>query len=133
MWSAKINASTRHEVPAHHNAENYVDAYIEAAGIAGDKKTPLFRTIDRRRTLTARPMHRIDAWRMIKARARAIGLPEKICCHTFRGTGLTTDLEGGGTLEHAQKIANHESPKTTKLYDRTSDQIDLDEIEKIRI
>jgi len=24
-------------------------------------------------------------------------------------------------------------PKTTKLYDRTSDQIDLDEIEKIRI
>jgi len=40
MWSAKINASTRHEVPAHHNAENYVDAYIEAAGIAGDKKTP---------------------------------------------------------------------------------------------
>jgi hypothetical protein len=38
-----------------------------------------------------------------------------------------------GALEHAQQIANHESPKTTKLYDRTSDQIDLDEIEKIRI
>jgi integrase/recombinase XerD len=36
-------------------------------------------------------------------------------------------------LEHAQKIANHESPKTTKLYDRTADQIDRDEIEKIRI
>jgi len=78
-------------------------------------------------------MHRIDAWRMIKQRAKAIGLPEKICCHIFRGTGLTAYLEGGGTLEHVQKIANHESPKTTKLYDRTSDQIDLDEIEKIRI
>jgi hypothetical protein len=37
------------------------------------------------------------------------------------------------TKRHAQQIANHESPKTTKLYDRTSDQIDLDEIEKIRI
>jgi integrase/recombinase XerD len=38
-----------------------------------------------------------------------------------------------GALEHAQAIANHESPKTTKLYDRTGDQIDLDEIEKIKI
>jgi integrase/recombinase XerD len=56
-----------------------------------------------------------------------------ICCHTFRATGITAYLEGGGTIEHAQAIANHESPKTTKLYDRTSDQIDLDEIEKIRI
>jgi integrase/recombinase XerD len=38
-----------------------------------------------------------------------------------------------GTLEHAQQIANHESPKTTKLYDRTSDEITLDEIERIAI
>ena len=60
-------------------------------------------------------MHRIDAWRMIKARARAIGLPEKICCHTFRGTGLTTYLEGSGTLEHAQKIANQN--RQEKAYD----------------
>src|SRR4051794_146107 len=31
----------RHEVPAHHNAENYLDAYLEAAGIAAEKKSPL--------------------------------------------------------------------------------------------
>jgi integrase/recombinase XerD len=36
-------------------------------------------------------------------------------------------------LEKAQQIANHESPKTTKLYDRTSDQITLDEVERIVI
>ncbi len=123
----------RHKVPAHHNAENYVDAYLEAAGIASQKKTPLFRAIDTHRTLTARPMHRSDALRMIKRRARAAGLPEDTCCHTFRATGITAYLEGGGTIEHAQQIANHESPKTTKLYDRTGDQIDLDEIEKIQI
>ena len=123
----------RHEVPAHHNAEDYLDAYIEAAGIAGDRKTPLFRSIDRHRQLTDRPMHRIDALRMIKRRAKAAGLPEEICCHTFRATGITAYLENGGTIEHAQQIANHESPKTTKLYDRTSDQITLDEIEKIMI
>jgi integrase/recombinase XerD len=123
----------RHEVPAHHNAETYLDAYIEAAGIAAERKTPLFRSIDRYRTLTSRPMHRIDAWRMVKRRARAIGLPEEICNHTFRATGITAYLENGGTIEHAQQIANHESPKTTKLYDRTSDHITLDEVERILI
>jgi hypothetical protein len=42
-------------------------------------------------------------------------------------------LENGGTLEHAQQIAAHESPRTTKLYDRTTDQVSLDEIERISI
>src|SRR5271157_211896 len=99
----------------------------------GRREPPLFRSIDRRRNLTPRPMHRNDAWRMIKRRAQAIGLPEEICNHTFRATGITAYLENGGTIEHAQQIANHESPKTTKLYDRTSDQITLDEVERIVI
>jgi integrase len=123
----------RHEVPAHHNADAYLHEYLEAAGISGEKKTPLFRSIDRHRQLTDRPMHRIDAWRMIKRRAKAISLSEAICNHTFRATGITAYLENGGTIEHAQPIANHERPKTTKLYDRTGDQITLDEVEKIVI
>ena len=45
-----------HEVPAHHNAEAYLDAYLEAAGIAADKKAPLFRTVDATRQLTDTPM-----------------------------------------------------------------------------
>ena len=31
------------EMPCHHKLEDYLDAYIEAAGIAGDRKGPLFR------------------------------------------------------------------------------------------
>lgn len=30
-------------------------------------------------------------------------------------------------------MAAHESPQTTKLYDRTSDRITLDEVERIAI
>jgi site-specific recombinase XerD len=123
----------RHEVPAHHNAEAYLDAYIEAAKIARDKKLPLFRTIDRTGQLTRRPMSRNDALRMVKRRCRAGGLPSSTCCHTFRATGITAYLENGGTIENAQVIAAHESPRTTKLYDRTSDEITLDEIERIMI
>jgi integrase/recombinase XerD len=44
-----------------------------------------------------------------------------------------TYLQHVGIIEHAQQIANHESPRTTKLYDRTSDAISLDEIERILI
>ena len=53
---------------------------------------------------------------MIKRRAAAVDLPPSTCCHTFRATGITAYLSNGGTLEHAQQIAGHASPKTTKLY-----------------
>lgn len=123
----------RHEVPAHHNAEAYLDAYLQAARIAGQKKSPLFRTINRHRQLTESPMYRADVLRMIKRRAEVAGLPASTCCHTFRATGITAYLENGGTIENAQAIAAHESPRTTKLYDRTSDEITLDEVERILI
>ena len=53
--------------------------------------------------------------------------------NTFRATGITAYLENGGTIEKAQAIAAHASPRTTKLYDRTSDVLTLEEIEKIGI
>ena len=59
-----------HEVPAHPNAEAYVDAYLDASGIRDIKKSALFRTVSRHRQLTPRRMHRADVLRMIKRRAR---------------------------------------------------------------
>lgn len=123
----------RHEVPAHHNADEYLDAYLSATGIQTDNRSPLFRSINRSGQLTGRAMTRNDALRMIKRRARAAELSEKVSCHTFRATGITAYLDNGGTIENAQSIAAHESPRTTKLYDRTSDELTLDEIEKIMI
>ena len=78
-------------------------------------------------------MHRTDVLRMVKRRAISADLPSHISCHTFRATGITCYLLGGGSLEHAQRIACHESARTTKLYDRTADNISLDEIERIAI
>jgi hypothetical protein len=59
--------------------------------------------------------------------------------HAVNAIGRILEQNGQGALaydaagKHAQAIANHESPKTTKHYDRTGDQIDLDESEKIQI
>jgi integrase len=78
-------------------------------------------------------MHRNDALRMIKRRARQAEISSTIGCHTFRATGITAYLSNGGSVEHAQRIAAHDSIRSTKLYDRTSDEVSLDEIERIHI
>ncbi len=122
-----------HQVPVHHTAEAYLDAYLSAARLGDENKSPLFQSVTRDGLLSGRRMTRTDAFRMVKRRAKQAGIPENTCNHTFRATGITAYLENGGTIENAQAIAAHESPRTTKLYDRTSDEITLDEIERILI
>ena len=123
----------RHDVPAHHRAAEALDAYLEAAGLE-DGREALFQSVDRvGDRLTGRPLTRRVVLAMIKRRSATAGLPPSTCCHTFRATGITAYLSNGGTLEHAQQIAGHASPKTTKLYDRTADTVTVDEIERIVI
>ena len=40
-------------------------------------------------------------------------------------------IKMGGTLEKVQMMTAHESPRTTKLYDRTNDSVSLDEVERV--
>jgi len=123
-----------HEMPCHHKLEEYLHAYIEAAGISADKKGFLFRTACRRtEKLTENPMTQADVYRMINRRASDAGIQTKIGCHSFRATGITEYLRNGGKLEIAQQMANHESARTTGLYDRRNDQVSLDEVERIII
>lgn len=120
--------------PVHHQLEQYLDAYIEAAGIAGDHKAPLFPSArGKTRTLTDRVLHRRNALDMIKRRVRAAGLPDRLRNHSFRGAGITLYLQAGGTLERAQRMAGHADPRTTKLYDHTEDPITRAEVERIQL
>jgi site-specific recombinase XerD len=121
-----------HAVPCHHSLEQFLDEYIAAAGIADNADSPLFSTTGRK---TGEPgqMWQQDAYRMIQRRAKAAGIKTKIGNHTFRATGITAYMKNGGKLETAQQIANHESPRTTKLYDRREEEISLDEVERISI
>ena len=124
-----------HTMPCHHALAEALRAYIDAAGIAEDRKGFLFRTSPRHTAsvLTEQPMTQADAWRMIRRRAAAAGIMVPIGNHTFRATGITAYLGNGGALEHAQSMAAHESPRTTKLYDRTQERLTQDEVERIRL
>lgn len=136
-WTIRLHekGGKEHAMPCHHVLAEALHAYIAAAGISEDRKGWLFRTGSGHVStmLSDRTMTQPDAWRMIRRRAVAAGITAQIGSHTFRATGITAYLANGGALEHAQEIAAHESPRTTKLYDRTKERLTQDEVERIRL
>ncbi len=124
------------ELPCHHNLEVFLDDWIAASGLSQEPDAPLFPTLrhgrlaaDAQGKRTALPPANVHA--MIQRRALAAGLRTKISAHSFRATGITTYLQNGGKLEIAQRMAGHESSRTTGLYDRRDDTVALDEVERI--
>jgi site-specific recombinase XerD len=122
------------ELPCHHTLEAYLDDYIDAAGLKDTPRALLFQTFRRgTRRLSGKALAQQDAHAMIRRRAVAAGISTAVGNHTFRATGITAYLKNGGTLEKAAHMANHSSTRTTQLYDRRSDDVSLDEVERILI
>jgi len=123
-----------HAMPCHHTLEEILAAYRDGARLAAYPKSPLFRTIGRGTgELTRTSLPQANAHAMIRRRAAAAGIKTLIGNHSFRATGITAYLKNGGTLEKAAAMANHASTRTTQLYDRRSDEMSLDEVERILI
>jgi site-specific recombinase XerC len=62
-WWVRLHekGGKRHEMPAHHKLEAFIDEYLAAAGIREDGKAPFFRSaIGKTGVLTDKPMNRID-------------------------------------------------------------------------
>jgi site-specific recombinase XerD len=121
-----------HDMPCNHNAEAFLHAYIDGTGIAADPKGALFRSVGRDGKLTGNALHRVKAFELVRKRAAAAGIGTKIGNHSFRATGINVFRKLGGSLENAALMANHASTRTTQLYDRKSDEVTLDEVERIR-
>jgi site-specific recombinase XerD len=123
-----------HEMPCHHSLESYLQAYLnEVAGTGDDRQFPFRTAVGRSGKLSERAMSQVDAYRMIRRRASDAKILTKVGNHSFRATGITEYLRNGGKLEVAQQMANHESSRTTGLYDRRSGRVSLEEIERIVI
>lgn len=126
-----------HEMPCHHTLEEYLHDYLDNSQITEfeDPKTPLFSSIAKGRKgyFTGRRLLRQEAYSMVRRRLKQANISTKAGNHMFRASGITVYLENGGQVEYAQAMAGHESPRTTKLYDRRDDSVSLDEVEKISI
>jgi len=101
-------------MPCHNNLEEYLEAYIEAAGITGDREGPLWMCGAR---CAAGPS--IPASRRRSAVTR------------FAGT--TDYLNSGSRIKVAQRMAGHSNAGTTGVYDQRNDAVSLDEAERIAI
>lgn len=122
-----------HDMPCHHELEEWLSVYIETCGLSGDPNGWLFPSWDRSaRSLGHNRLAHTNAYMMVKRRACTAGIATRINNHTFRATGITAYLLNNGTLEKAAKMANHASTRTTQLYDRRNDQVVVGEVERIR-
>ncbi len=100
----------QHIRPCHHSLAEALPAYVDAAGIGEDRKGFLFRTSrgNGGAVLSEHPMKQPDAWRMIRRRAAAAGIPTRIGNHSFRATGITAYLK---KRRHAREGCRHGQPR----------------------
>ena len=78
-----------------------------------------------RESIELRRLDRRSVFKLVEKRARTSGILKRVCCHSFRATGVTEYMNSGGTIEIAQRIAGHTSPATTRIYDRSGDRLTL--------
>jgi integrase/recombinase XerD len=123
-----------HEMPVHSKAREAVDQWLLASGLGSNPSAPLFPAFGKdKTTIELRHMDRTSIWKLVQARARACGLEKRVCCHSFRATGITEYMSAGGSLDIAQRIAGHSQLSTTKIYDGSQDRVTMAEIERVSL
>ncbi len=121
-------------MPCHHKLEEFLGAYIKAAGVDEDRTRRLFRSaLGETEQLSGRTMLRGDVWSMVRRRASDAGIETAIGCHTSRATGITDYLTNGGRMEVAQRMAGHSNAKTAGRYDPRNNDISVGDVERIGI
>jgi integrase/recombinase XerD len=93
----------------HHKAEEYLNAYLHAAGICGSKDKPLWRNMTKERGWSEGRVSQPDVFRMIKRRCRRaeLALPPIV----LRAAGITAYLLNGRRDGALSGVAAHESPR----------------------
>jgi integrase/recombinase XerD len=128
--------------PVHPRAREALDDWLSTSGLSGSPDAPLFpRFSVYRDTLFStpgpdgrpifQPLNRRAVYRLIRRITANAGIQKKLGCHSFRATGITFFLKNGGSVEIAQRFAQHRDRSTTDLYDRRGDDILQDEIVRI--
>jgi site-specific recombinase XerD len=123
------------EIPVRADLQEYLDAYIDAAGLRDlPKDTPLFqRAMKKQRRLSGMAMNGDDIYRMMKRRLADFGMPLLYSPHSFRVTTITDLLEQNVPREDVQHLAGHADPRTTGLYDRRKHKIKRNIVERISV
>jgi integrase/recombinase XerD len=63
-----------------------------------------------------KPLSRQSIWKLVKRRARAAGVEQRVSPHTLRHTFATHLLGGGADLRVVQTLLGHADVGTTQIY-----------------
>lgn len=100
-WLRLRDRSGVYQILLHPKAKTYLDAYVAAAGIAGEPDSPLWRSMTKERGFSRERASRVDVFRMVKRRLRDAGLPTSANCDSIRAAGIASLLANGGTAARA--------------------------------
>ena len=123
------------EIPVRHDLQVFIAKYRQLIELDRDGQNgPMFYSgFGRTGRLTHNQMTVGDMSRMIKRRLQRAGLPTDLSAHSFRVATITNLLEQGVSLSDVQRLAGHSDPRTTRLYDRRSQRITRNLVERISI
>src|SRR5262249_55137522 len=105
------------------DAAGAVRAYVERAGIGGDREGPLFRPVrPDGKTLVRRHLERKTPWRLVKKYCRAAGIDPDglgrrgLGVHSLRKTAINDTIRNGAQMHEVREFAGHSDIRTTELY-----------------
>ena len=115
-------------VPLHKEAEERLEAWLDASGIREDMAGPLFRPTRAARGYgktgyAPRPLTRRAVQKLVEGYVRRLKLDPNVTVHSFRVTALTTARERGADIIALQDFAGHADPRTTLTYIRNRDRL----------
>jgi len=97
--------------------------------ILGKRSGPMFRHIDRWGNIGSGPLTPRSIGKIVDRRRRAARL-EPLSAHDYRRTFVGDLLDSGADVFVVQKLAGHQSPATTAIYDRRAELQRRDAIDR---
>ena len=107
-------------IPVHETALGMLREYLEKLR---PKLTEEKRVVDNVFvSRTARPLSRIEVWRIVRKAAIRAGLPKNVSPHTLRHCFGSHLLAGGADLRSVQEMLGHADVTTTQIYTHVDQQ-----------
>jgi len=122
----KCRGGKVNELPCHHNLEEFLDEWLQASGLVGETTTPLFPTLRHRKLESQLPLAQANVYSMIQPAPWLRAPPPRSPATAFALPASPPTCRTAVSLEVAQQMAGHESARTTGLYDRRNDAVELD-------
>lgn len=107
-------------IPVHQLALKVVGDYMQdlRGQLLGEKPDPGHLFLSR----TARPLSRIEIWRIVRGAAENGGLVGQVTPHTLRHCFGSHLLQGGADLRNVQEMLGHTDITTTQIYTHVDQQ-----------